>query len=150
MKRVRLGAGILAAACALAGCASRTLTTRGHGAAPDCAVREDGAAILCGDRVFATLECSRAGAGCSRLALRYADGDVAQLFAARDARYDSATRVATAPDGSRIWFLELEGGSAARRWHEYDVARGKLFDVADGLAQTAAANAGAVPLAVER
>jgi hypothetical protein len=148
MRERRIGS-LLALAAALAACASPRLTNRPHESAAPCSVRPDGAAIVCGGSVFATVECKATPHGCERLALHYADGEVAELYAAAPgANVDAATQVSTAADGSRIWFLAVEGPSAARRWREYDVRRGKLWDMGDGQAESAAAGAGAVPLAI--
>ena len=140
----------IAAACALAGCAAPKLTVQSHAAAEGCSVSADGSAISCGGRAYATLECTWAYGGCTRLALRYADGDVARLYeASGDPRLDTAAQIMTAADGTRIWFLTLEGPQAARRWREYDVSRGKLWDVGEGMAEAAAGRAAAIPLATQ-
>jgi hypothetical protein len=134
MLRVRRPAGaVVTALLVIGGCGigrcSRTLTARRH-VLESCTARADGAAILCGGETFASLECQdRFPDGCSRLAVRYADGDLASLYVARgDPKFDAATHVTLASDGTRVWFLETEGPFLSQRWREYDVQSGALSD----------------------
>lgn len=146
----RLVLAVLAAAGA--SCIRSPLTARPHQPRTVCAARSDGAAILCDGQVFASLECQvRFYVGCTKLILRYADGDVARLYEARgDPKFDKATRVAMASDGSRLWFLETEGPFAALQWHEYDVWSGALRDAPPEIAgqvEVAVGRGAAIPLA---
>ncbi len=92
----------------------------------ECTALRDGSAILCGGRTFASLECQvRFPEGCTKLAVRYADGDVASLYVARgDPKFDVATHITVASDGAHVWFLETEGPFLSQQWHEYAVQSG--------------------------
>lgn len=154
MLRVRRPTGaVVTALLVVGGCGfgrcSRSVTARRH-VLGSCTVRPDGAAILCGGETFASLECEdRFPDGCTRLALRYADGDVASLYVARgDPKFDAATHVTVASDGTHVWFLETEGPLLSQQWREYDVQSGALRDAASAeidRVRAAVARGAAVP-----
>jgi len=145
MSSARAAKVAIAAVLLAAGCADRRLTARAHEPQRKCTVRPDGKAILCGGETFASFDCQiRFHAGCTTLFLRYADGQVARLYEAQgDPKFDKAAHVTVASDGSRVWFLEIEGLSGARQWREYDVWSGVLKSMGS-------AEAGQVDAAIAR
>lgn len=140
--------GVLLGGLATSACHPRQLTPHRHRLDAGCSADRDGAAIVCGDREFARIEChsERAGrtpkAGCRALAVRYADGETAWLH--RAARFDPerpheyrppdkvdvdlAYHPIVALDGGSVWFYSRTVFSRGS-FRMYDIQSGAMQDV---------------------
>jgi hypothetical protein len=77
---------------------------------PECQAQANGAAIVCGGHVAATLRCTYRGyEACNVLVLTYRDGEAVTLHKLRnDPKFDVVSRIAVERDGDRIWFTESD------------------------------------------
>lgn len=101
---------LLAILLGLSACLDAESVTHARPRPPDCHAQEDGAAIVCGRQVVATLRCARRGyANCNVLVLTYGDGGTATLHKLRnDPKFDVVWGVAIERNGDRVWFTESD------------------------------------------
>jgi hypothetical protein len=106
MMRARL----LSILLGLPACSHGESLTHARPRLPDCQVQANGAAIVCGGQVAATLRCTRRGyAACNVLVLTYSDGEAVTLHKLRnDPKFDVVGRIAVEHNGDRIWFTESD------------------------------------------
>ncbi len=101
---------LLAIFLGLPACSHGESLTHARPRPTDCHAQADGAAIVCGGQVVATLRCTRRGyAACNVLVLTYSDGEAVTLHKLRnDPNFDVVGRVAVERNGDRIWFTESD------------------------------------------
>jgi hypothetical protein len=144
----------LLAVC-LTACTKQSLT-HARPRPPDCQVQANGADIVCGREIAATLRCTHRGyEACNVLVLTYSDGEAVTLHQLRnDPKFDTVGDVAVERSGARIWFTESDlsawamlrgfgGGSGMS-------SRARVFDVWTGIVRDADDAASGVAPRVER
>lgn len=101
---------LLAILLGLFACSHVESLTHARPRPPDCRAQADGAAIVCGGEVSATLRCTqRAYVGCNVLVLTYLDGETLTLHKLRnDPKFDMVHTIAVERNGDRIWFTESD------------------------------------------
>jgi len=138
--RTTTRACLLALFLGLPACTNVESLTHPRPSPTDCHAQADGAAIVCGGQVLATLRCTKRGyEACNVLVLTYSDGEVVTLHDLRnDPKFDVVGRIAIRGDGGRIWFTESNlslwamlrgrGGGSSSRARVFDPWTGVVRD----------------------
>lgn len=108
--KTKMRACLLSILLGLTACSHAESLTHARPRLSGCQAQADGAAIVCGGYVAATLRCTRRGyEACNVLVVTYSDGEAVTLHELRnDPKCDVVSRIAVERNGDRIWFTESD------------------------------------------